>query len=45
MCGLFEREKDIDRNVLNFERFRWGGVRRTEPAYVDLERFASAEPL
>jgi hypothetical protein len=47
VCGLWERERDIDRNILNFERFKWGGVRRTDLTYVwhDLERFAAEEPM
>jgi hypothetical protein len=40
VCGLYPTET-IDRNVLNFERFKWGGVRRLDLTYVwhDLERF------
>lgn len=36
-----------DLNVLNFERFRWGGVRRLDPRYVafDLERFLDLPPV
>ena len=34
-----------DLNVLNFERFKWGGVRHSDPLYAafDLERFAEAD--
>lgn len=34
-------------NVLNFERFKWGGVRRDDIAYIafDLEQFARAPRL
>ena len=44
-CRLRADERDIDRNVMSFERFKWGGVRRDDLVYVafDLERFASAE--
>jgi hypothetical protein len=44
ICGLWEYE-DIDRNVMSFERIRWGGVRRDDLVYVafDLERFAAGE--
>jgi hypothetical protein len=32
-------------NQLNFERFKWGGVRHDDPAYIwlDLELFAAAD--
>ncbi|HTN41820.1 MAG TPA: hypothetical protein VLZ84_11750 [Asticcacaulis sp.] len=35
-CGLFDisRGEDLDLNVLNFERHKWGGVRRTNPVYA-----------
>jgi hypothetical protein len=44
-CRLRADERDIDRNVMSFERFKWGGVRRDDLVYVafDLERFASAD--
>src|SRR5262249_47097834 len=34
-----------DLSVLNFERFKWGGVRHLDPVYaaLDLELFAKAE--
>ena len=34
-----------DLSVLNFERFRWGGVRHDDPVYIgfDLQRFAERE--
>jgi hypothetical protein len=46
-CRLRADERDIDRNVMSFERFKWGGVRRDDLFYVafDLERFASADRL
>jgi hypothetical protein len=39
MCGLSESQ-DVDRNVLSFERFKWGGVRHLDVAYAafDLEQ-------
>lgn len=43
VCGLPEfLEQDL--NVLNFERFKWGGVRRDHVEYVafDLEQFRRA---
>ena len=44
-CRLRADERDIDRNVMSFERFKWGGVRRDDLVYVafDLERFARAD--
>jgi hypothetical protein len=44
-CGLRADERDIDRNVMSFERLKWGGVRRDDLVYVafDLEQFASAD--
>lgn len=45
MCGAYESENPQDLNVLNFERFKWGGVRHTFPLYIgfDLEQFVGAE--
>jgi hypothetical protein len=36
----------VDLNVLNFERFKWGGVRRDQPVYAtfDLERSRCLDP-
>jgi len=41
VCGLWSVELDIDVNVLNFERYKWGGVRRDDLTYVlfDLQQF------
>jgi hypothetical protein len=46
VCGLERTESDIDWNVLNFERFKWGGVRRDslEYVYFDLREFERAAP-
>ncbi|MDP4015390.1 MAG: hypothetical protein U0990_08470 [Candidatus Nanopelagicales bacterium] len=43
VCGL-PRESEQDLNVLSFERFKWGGVRRDDVRYIafDLEQFAKA---
>jgi hypothetical protein len=41
-CGEYNRGKNpIDLNILNFERFKWGGVRHDHPLYamLDLELF------
>jgi hypothetical protein len=41
VCGLCLNTSVEDLNVLNFERFKWGGVRQTSPLYamLDLELF------
>jgi hypothetical protein len=46
-CGLTGPPQPIDRNVLNFERFKWGGVRSADPAYLafDLMQFVRAPRL
>jgi hypothetical protein len=46
LCGAFAGSSDPeDLNVLNFERFKWGGVRHDDPVYtaLDLNLFL-AEP-
>ena len=42
ICGVPDREREIDLNVLNFERHRWGGVRHLDVAFLwfALDRFA-----
>jgi hypothetical protein len=43
VCGMYEtRDKPQDISVLNFERFKWGGVRHSNPIYIgfDLEQAA-----
>jgi hypothetical protein len=44
VCGQPVHRREEDLNVLNFERFKWGGVRRDDIRYVafDLEQFARA---
>lgn len=46
ICGALDAT-DGDRSVLNFERHKWGGVRRLDPYYVafDLEQFATLDPI
>ena len=42
MCGEYSgKAQEEDLNVLNFERFKWGGVRHDQPLYasMDLELF------
>jgi hypothetical protein len=41
VCGQYLKNGTQDLNVLNFERFKWGGVRHTSPLYamLDLELF------
>jgi len=43
ICGQYP-DSEQDLNVLNFERFKWGGVRRDNICYVafDLDQFARA---
>lgn len=45
VCGLYESDSE-DLSVLNFERFKWGGVRHDDVLYAsfDLEMFAR-EPV
>jgi hypothetical protein len=48
VCGLYDKKNlQEDLNVLNFERFKWGGVRHTDPLYIgfDLEQFLLEEPI
>jgi hypothetical protein len=44
LCGAI-RMRDVDWNVLNFERYKWGGVRHLHPEYAafDLERFSQVD--
>jgi hypothetical protein len=46
VCGQYSRI-GTDLNVLNFERFKWGGVRKLHVEYVafDLEQFEKAPKL
>lgn len=43
--GKLQRKEDV--NVLNFERFKWGGVRHLQAGYIafDLARFLETEPI
>lgn len=43
-CG--EYETAADPNIMNFERFKWGGVRHDKPSYIaiDLQAFSIQEP-
>ena len=43
VCGQSPRSEDVDWNVLNFERHKWGGVRHDHVSYAwfDLDRFNS----
>ncbi|SNS94365.1 hypothetical protein SAMN05421812_102454 [Asanoa hainanensis] len=47
LCGLYPGKRTVDVNVLNFERFKWGGVRRDDLEYLafDLEQFTRAPKL
>ena len=46
ICSEFDSQNPIDLNVLNFERFKFGGVRHLSPSYIwfDLNRFITCEP-
>lgn len=46
ICGLYSDPDEQDLSVLNFERFKWGGVRHSDPVYaaLDLELFLEASP-
>ncbi|MFO0892983.1 MAG: hypothetical protein U0790_28085 [Isosphaeraceae bacterium] len=47
VCGEYDApQEDEDLNVLNFERFKWGGVRHDQPVYAtfDLEWFLDLDP-
>ena len=43
-CNAPDRDEDL--NVLNFERFKWGGMRHQNPLYAtfDLDRFRTLDP-
>ena len=45
ICGLYLNNSDEDLNVLNFERFKWGGVRHDDVLYAsfDLNLFLAGE--
>jgi len=45
ICGLYGGKSKEDLNVLNFKRFKWGGVRHLDPLYIafDLEQFSKVE--
>jgi hypothetical protein len=45
-CGLYLHTTAHDFNVLNFERYKWGGIRhdQVEYALLDLELFTGIEP-
>lgn len=46
VCGTYERSEKEDLSILNFERFKWGGVRHTDPLYIgfDLDQSSREEP-
>lgn len=48
VCGRYDHPKTAkDLNGLNFERFKWGGVRHDDMLYAafDLERFSELDPF
>lgn len=46
-CGMYGGSSKIDRSILNFERFKWGGVRHEQLEYAtfDLEQFGLLPPV
>jgi hypothetical protein len=47
-CGMFSKKREKqDLNVLNFERFKWGGVRHLDPLYIsfDLDQYSKTEKI
>lgn len=38
ICGVPNEDDNVDLNVLNFERHKWGGVRRLDPRYIAFDR-------
>ncbi|AKI98818.1 hypothetical protein ATI61_106206 [Archangium gephyra] len=47
VCGLRGKDGARELDVLNFERFKWGGVRHDDPEYIafDLGQFERLEPV
>jgi hypothetical protein len=41
VCGMYAGQREQDLSLLNFERFKWGGVRHDHPGYAafDLGQF------
>lgn len=41
VCGMYAGQREEDLSLLNFERFKWGGVRHDHPGYAafDLGQF------
>ena len=37
LCGFYLEHTEQDLNLLNFERFKWGGVRHAQPAYAAMD--------
>lgn len=48
ICGIYGPERsEQDVSVLNFERYKWGGVRHLDPIYIalDLKLFTATEKI
>jgi hypothetical protein len=48
ICHIYGSQKKLeDLNILNFERYKWGGVRHDSPLYIafDLEQFKKIEKV
>jgi len=46
VCWAYDSKTPEDLDILNFERFKWGGVRHAQPSYalLDLSRFKVSRP-
>ncbi|MDK8643917.1 hypothetical protein ACQRXC_27485 (plasmid) [Niallia taxi] len=48
-CGSYssKTQERQDLNILNFERFKWGGIRHLDPLYIafDLNQYTNSEKL
>src|SRR5581483_8891553 len=47
VCGLYVDDNQLDLSYMNFERFKWGGVRRLDLGYLwfDLAKFSTNRQL
>ncbi|QOK91960.1 hypothetical protein HF908_11015 [Ralstonia pseudosolanacearum] len=43
VCGMYTGKHEHDLNLLNFGRFKWGGVRHSDPVYALLDLALSLE--
>lgn len=47
MYSYSKTQERQDLNILNFERFKWGGIRHLDPLYIafDLNQYSNSEKL